>query len=219
MQEPLKFVSQFIQDYDTTKGGEILRTDNGDFKLEFHCAADMKAIREMYNTGQPGCMKNSPNGDEWCVYCHATSTDKSAREPVRPRTDAETQGNLLGLPLSRIHLCTLHAKMRMVEQCVFQDHQFAWNYQDLGNTEFHRQPKNNTDKFTDGQNLRVQSLEKVVCEELQMKVTAPEFVQYILHRCLPKTTYVVAYLLRDTVKVSFFLVCALMCEVNIYHKI
>ena len=112
------------------EGQELIVPDQGNFAVEWHLRADMKTIKCMNGLQHgPACKMN-------CIYCEQkherlrTSTAAEASRAAAARGKGEWQGGLftpriraepcdvethprwkqvLPIPLSRTHMCTLHA--------------------------------------------------------------------------------------------------------------
>lgn len=105
--------------------GEKLQVDGfGSFTVEWHMAADLKTIKCMYNMSK-GATSKSP-----CIYClHSSShldSSNHTKAPVRSTSTDPSLKPILDIPLSRVHICTLHALCRIVEKLVHLYIQFAW---------------------------------------------------------------------------------------------
>ena len=104
--------------------GEKLQVDGfGSFNIEWHMAADLKTVKCMYKMSK-GATSKSP-----CIYCMHSSSHLDAsnqtKAPVRlTSTDPSLQPNL-DIPLSRVHICTMHARCRIVEKLIHLYIQFA----------------------------------------------------------------------------------------------
>lgn len=123
----------------------------GEFHVEWHLAADMKTIKCMYGLQSgPACAMN-------CIYCEqkrikpTVGTASQASAAIRGRAKANWAGGLfassvaaqpcdmmasarwrpiLPIPLSRVHICTLHAQVRLTEKIVHMHIMYVWNIQD-----------------------------------------------------------------------------------------
>jgi hypothetical protein len=120
----------------------------GEFQVEWHLSADMKTIKCMYGLGHGA---NAPNS---CIYCMQQrtkpqhGTNQSAAQASRARVKHTWKGGLfaasvsakpvdmrdhsrwkpiLPIPLTRVHICTLHAQVRMCEKMVHHHFMFVWN--------------------------------------------------------------------------------------------
>ena len=118
--------------------GEKLDVDGyGSYEVEWHLAADLKTLKCMYNVGHGANAKHS------CIYCmHTRKKEKvpsggwsngvtSCRQDLSPNRD-EMDKNInpiLPIPLTRVHICTLHAFVRIVDKLVYLSILFAWNKQ------------------------------------------------------------------------------------------
>lgn len=129
--------------------GQVLTVDGvGEFQVEWHLSADMKTIKCMYGLGHGA---NAPNS---CIYCMQQrtkpqhGTNQSAAQASRARVKHTWEGGLfaasvsakpvdmrdhsrwkpiLPIPLTRVHICTLHAQVRMCEKMVHHHFMFVWN--------------------------------------------------------------------------------------------
>ena len=123
----------------------------GSFPVEWHLSADMKTIKCIYGLRHgPSCKMN-------CIYCEQkherlrTCTEAEAQQAASSRGKGSWQGGLfasriqgapcdinthprwkpiLPIPLSRVHICTLHALVRIVEKVLHLHFMFVWNMQD-----------------------------------------------------------------------------------------
>ena len=123
----------------------------GSFPVEWHMSADMKTIKCMNGLQHgPSCKMN-------CIYCEQiherlkTCTSAEASREATNRGKGRWQGGLfatriraepvdvsthprwkqvLPIPLSRTHMCTLHALVRICEKILHIQLTFVWNIQD-----------------------------------------------------------------------------------------
>lgn len=123
----------------------------GSFPVEWHLGADMKTIKCMYGLQHgPACKMN-------CIYCEQkherlrVCTEVEAERTASSRGKGAWQGGLfapsiqgapchidthprwkpiLPIPLSRTHICTLHALVRIAEKVLHLHFMFIWNMQD-----------------------------------------------------------------------------------------
>lgn len=132
--------------------GQLLEVPGrGSFTVEWHLSADMKTIKCMNGLQHgPSCKMN-------CIYCEQkherakTVTAADAERTATTRGKGEWQGGLfasriraepvdaathprwkqvLPIPLSRTHMCTLHALVRICEKILHLHFMFIWNMQD-----------------------------------------------------------------------------------------
>jgi hypothetical protein len=123
----------------------------GEFLVEWHLAADMKTIKCMYG------LQTGPTSAMNCIYCEqkrikpTVGTASQANVAIRARGKAKWVGGLfatnvaeepfdmnasarwkpiLPIPLSRVHICTLHAQVRLAEKILHMHIMFVWNIQD-----------------------------------------------------------------------------------------
>lgn len=106
------------------RNGRVLHVDDfGDYKVEWHMAGDLKTLKCMYNVSK-GALAKSP-----CLYCMCGAKDLDRRvwgkAPDRHTKD-EVFKPVLDIPLSRVHICTLHALCRIIEKLVHLHICFAW---------------------------------------------------------------------------------------------
>ena len=104
--------------------GALLHVEGfGDYRVEWHMAGDLKTLKCMYNKSK-GPIAKSP-----CLYCMGSAKECQAskwnRPPNRHRKDSIFHA-ILNIPLSRVHICTLHALCRIVEKIVHLYIGFAW---------------------------------------------------------------------------------------------
>jgi hypothetical protein len=124
----------------------------GDYIVEWHLTADMKTIKCMYG------LQHGANAKHPCIYClqekapkEALGSDVAAKRAAKERQQPSWKGGLfsshfpaeptrgtvqdvvfdpiLPIPLSRVHICTLHANVRMVEKILHLHFMFVWNMQ------------------------------------------------------------------------------------------
>lgn len=102
-------------------------------RLVFHLVADMKALRLARDLG------NSPNVLTPCAFCKGRcgygagnihlgkcmTPEELASEEYGLRRDAEL---VFGVPAERIHICCMHAEMRLVEAVARLDVEYMWTY-------------------------------------------------------------------------------------------
>ena len=121
--------------------GEILHVDGyGDFNVEWHLARDLKTLKCMYG------LSNTANANFPCLYCMHGRTkeslgiwDNGTGNSATPLCDGKVRvgGDLvpkdanwdpiLPIPLARVHFCTLHAFVHIVEKIVHAYIFFAYN--------------------------------------------------------------------------------------------
>ena len=110
--------------------GEKLQVDGfGSFNIEWHMAADLKTVKCMYKMSK-GATSKSP-----CIYCMHSSSHLDAsnqtKAPVRSTSTDPSLQPILDIPLSRVHICTMHALCRIVEKLIHLYIQFAWKEKNL----------------------------------------------------------------------------------------
>ena len=109
-----------------SNGRPLLVENTGSFTVEWHLAGDLKTLKCMYNIAK-GANSKSP-----CLYCMSSSDvlDKRywKKGPDRDKTDSSFQP-VLNIPLSRVHICTMHALCRIIEKLLFLYITFAWTLQ------------------------------------------------------------------------------------------
>ena len=98
------------------QAGAALDIENfGKYKVEWHMAGDLKTLKCMYNVSK-GASSKTP-----CLYCMQQAKDCNStnwnKAPNRHTKDSQFQG-VLDIPLSNVHICTLHALCRIVEKLV-----------------------------------------------------------------------------------------------------
>ena len=95
----------------------------GDFSVEWHMAGDLKTLKCMYNV-QNGASCKTP-----CLFCmappHALDAEQQLKKPSRSDADVNFWP-VVNIPLTHVHVCTLHALCRIVEKIVYLYIQFAW---------------------------------------------------------------------------------------------
>ena len=133
-----------------SSGEKLTVPEVGEFQVEWHLAADMKTIKCMYGLQSgPSCTMN-------CIYCDqkrikpTVGTASQANAAIKSRGKANWVGGLfsssvpeepcdmttstrwrpiLPIPLSRVHICTLHALVRLTEKIVHMHIIYVWNIQ------------------------------------------------------------------------------------------
>ena len=106
------------------EGGTMLHVEGfGDYRVQWHMAGDLKTLKCMYNISK-GPIAKSP-----CLYCMGSAQDcqpsRWNRPPDRHLKDKAFHV-VLNIPLSRVHICTLHALCRIIEKIVHLYIGFAW---------------------------------------------------------------------------------------------
>ena len=122
----------------------------GEFYVEWHLAVDMKTIKCMYGLQSgPACVMN-------CIYCDqkrikpTVGTASQANVAIKSCGKAYCVGGLflsnvleepcdmtastrwrpiLPVPLSRVHINTLHAQVQLTEKIVHMHFMYVWNIQ------------------------------------------------------------------------------------------
>ena len=106
--------------------GELLQVDGvGNFTIEWHLSADLKALKSMFG------MCEGANTKYPCIYCMAGGMGKAdwtaegdiGKPPSRhlvnlsdfPRTDM-IWNPILPFELKNVHICTLHAEIRILDK-------------------------------------------------------------------------------------------------------
>lgn len=135
------------------RGQELVVNGVGSFTIEWHLSADMKTIKCMNG------LQHGPTSRMTCIYCEQVrekakpcTADAAQREAVirgkgnwqgglfAPRISAEPCDanthprwkQVLPIPLSRTHMCTLHAQVRIIEKILHLHFMHIWNMQDPG---------------------------------------------------------------------------------------
>ena len=86
-------------------------------------AGDLKTLKCMYNISKRPIAK-SP-----CLYCMGSARDcqpSAWNKPPNRQTQDQSFHAILNIPLSRVHICTLHALCRIIEKIVHLYIGFAW---------------------------------------------------------------------------------------------
>jgi len=123
----------------------------GEFKVQWHMAADMKTLKCMYG------LQHGANSRFCCIYClqerskPIVTTVAVARDMLtkrgsswdgglfsrnhhsKPITGSRSVGRwkpVLKIPIDRVHICTLHAMNRMVEKILHFHFIFLWTIRD-----------------------------------------------------------------------------------------
>lgn len=106
-----------------SKGQTLIVAGVGEFSVEWHMAGDLKTLKCMYNVGK-GANSKSP-----CLYCmqpaQILDATKQSQKPSRAQEDAKLHP-VLNIPLTQVHVCTLHALCRIIEKLVYLYIQYAW---------------------------------------------------------------------------------------------
>ena len=95
-----------------------------DYKVEWHMVGDLKTLKCMYNISK-GALAKSP-----CLYCMCSAKDLDRRvweKALDKHTKDEVFKPVLDIPLSKVHICTLHALCRIIEKLVHLHICFAWD--------------------------------------------------------------------------------------------
>ena len=108
----------------------------GDFIVEWHLAADLKTLKCLFGCDQ------GPNTKFPCLYClKKKEKQKNANsyrweggplacrcnvEPNRDKDDSKW-APILKIPLSHVHICTLHVEMRILDKLIHMHICYAWN--------------------------------------------------------------------------------------------
>lgn len=94
----------------------------GQYKVEWHFGGDLKTLKCMLNVLK-GANSKSP-----CLYCiSAKVLDKKYWSKALDRHLKDLNySTILGIPLSRVHICTMHALCRIIEKLVVLHVSFAW---------------------------------------------------------------------------------------------
>ena len=92
-------------------------------------AADLKTVKCMYNMSK-GARSKSP-----CIYCmHPSSyldASNHTKAPVRSSSTDPSLQPIFNIPLSRVHICTMHALCRIIEKLIHLYIQFAWKEKNI----------------------------------------------------------------------------------------
>jgi hypothetical protein len=134
-----------------SRGQQLIVNGVGNFNIEWHLSADMKTIK---------CMNGLQHGPTSCMTCiyYEQLREKSkpcsahvAEHEAVIRGKGNWQGGLfaprisgepcdavthprwkqvLPIPLSRTHMCTLHAQVRIIEKILHMHFMHVWNMQD-----------------------------------------------------------------------------------------
>lgn len=104
--------------------GALLEVDGfGKYKVQWHMAGDLKTLKCMYNISK-GPIAKSP-----CLYCMGSARDchpSAWNKPPDRHIRDQSFHAILNIPLSRVHICTLHALCRIIEKMVHLYIGFAW---------------------------------------------------------------------------------------------
>lgn len=117
----------------------------GKFNIEWHLASDLKTLKALY-----GC-KSGPNATYSCLYCMLKRENGQwkggackAKQHLPPDRDSDanaaTQGSdnwdpILPIPLSRVHICTMHAENRLIEKIIHLHISHVYNSDGEGRAE------------------------------------------------------------------------------------
>lgn len=144
--------TKFPEVIEAQSNGQELCVDGvGSFTVEWHMSADMKTIKCMHG------LQHGPSSKMNCIYCEQVreqpkkcANASAAHREHASREKGKWQGGLfasgiqgepcdaathprwkmvLPIPLSRTHMCTLHAQVRMVEKLLHLHFIFVWNMQ------------------------------------------------------------------------------------------
>ena len=119
----------------------------GEFKVAWHLSADMKTIKVMYG------LKHGANSLHTCIFCNQERKKTivtNAREAMLTIAKSTSSWNgglmarcihakpllgvcqmgrwnpILPIPLTRVHICTLHAFNHIVEKLLYLHFMFVW---------------------------------------------------------------------------------------------
>lgn len=102
--------------------GELLNVPRkGDFKVEWHLAGDLKTLKCMFNVSH-GVTSKHP-----CLYCMKSSKDMTKNTGISRDKEDPNWKPVLPIPLQNVHICTLHAEVRIIEKLVYCHILYAWN--------------------------------------------------------------------------------------------
>ena len=106
------------------RNGRMLEVEGyGQYRVEWHLAGDLKTLKCMYNVSK-GANSKSP-----CIYCMSGAKVLDRRNwkksPNRHLIDPNSRP-VLDIPLSRVHICTMHGLCRIIEKILFLYICFAW---------------------------------------------------------------------------------------------
>lgn len=133
-----------------SSGQKLVVPGIGSFSVEWHLSADMKTIKCMYG------LKHGPSSKMNCIYCEqernkpVVGNAASSSQAATARAKSHWHGGLfasrirakpcdvsshdrwkpiLPIPLTRVHICTLHAQVRIIEKMLHMHFMFVWNMQ------------------------------------------------------------------------------------------
>lgn len=110
---------------ETQNAGEIINVDSiGNFTIEWHMSADLKALKSMFG------ISGGANSKYPCLYCMASmgtkewcNTSNVGRPPTRNNLESQKfdKKNMIWDPilpilLKNVHICTLHAEIRILDK-------------------------------------------------------------------------------------------------------
>lgn len=105
-------------------GNQIYVPNYGTFQILWHLAGDLKTLKCMYN------VSHGANTKHPCLYCMKNCKDlnltRSRVGPTRDREDPNFRP-VLAIPLTNVHICTLHAEVRIIEKLIFNHILYVWN--------------------------------------------------------------------------------------------
>lgn len=97
--------------------------DEADIAVEWHLAGDLKSLKCMF-----GC-KQGANAEYTCIYCTFKKNSQGSIQKGAPNRDKKDPNwsPILPIFLERVHFCTLHSEIRMLDKLLHLHVTFAWN--------------------------------------------------------------------------------------------
>lgn len=93
----------------------------GTFNIEWHLAGDLKTLKCMFN------VSHGANSKHPCLYCMKTAKDMTRSTGISRDREDPNWKPVLPIPLRNVHICTLHAEVRIIEKIIYLHILFAWN--------------------------------------------------------------------------------------------
>lgn len=133
LSQGLQHIKNIVQELEDGKVVHIpgVESEDGspyDFLVECHLAADLKTLHLMYQ------VSNSPSAKLQNLYDMDLKQDRNNLEK-RPGVTRELHaGAVLPIPLDRVHFCSMHAEMRLVDFLVNKLIGIAWTWVQASDT-------------------------------------------------------------------------------------
>ncbi|GAQ93477.1 hypothetical protein KFL_015640020 [Klebsormidium nitens] len=120
-------------------GRKLVVEGVGEFEVEWHLAGDLKTLKALYGTSSGAnakfaciyCLQQRKNGS-WgraCACPQGEPPDRDSQENVAKQggVGGGEWDPILPIPLTRVHMCTMHAENRIIEKLVHLPVSHVWN--------------------------------------------------------------------------------------------